>query len=515
MTSEQNLSSRPLRVCEPITVLVVDDSPEDRSAVRWYLEADAFHRFEVREATGAAEGLKAVLSNPPDCLVLDFYLPGMDALQFLQRLAGRSAPLPLAVVVLTGSGDEELADLCLRRGAQDFLSKDLEMGAHLSRAIRGSVQRFRLAQERDRAETARQESESRFQTLAEVLPSLLFTTDGAGCTRYTNRRFHEYTGLAAESLLGTGWMRVIHPDDLPIASERWARAVASEEAYEAEYRFRRADGVYRWFLCRAVPFRRADGIVTQWFGAWTDIEEHKRAEGEIRRSNDDLRQFASAAAHDLQEPLRMLITFTQMLERRLGPDLDETSREFIDYAADGARQIHRLVAGLRTYWEASEPDRHPPETLDGNEEVAYLLQGIDAEITRCSAVITVDPLPVVSASRERLWMALRCLLDNALKYHKPGEPPRIHLSAARQGHTFVFTVRDEGIGIHPSHHQRIFGIFKKLDRYGPGSTGMGLAFAAQAVARLGGRLWVESQEGKGAAFHFTIHASEGATAGGG
>lgn len=236
-----------------------------------------------------------------------------------------------------------------------------------------------------------------------------------------------------------------------------------------------------------------------------DITELRRSTEELRRTNEDLKQFIFAATHDLKEPLRMIVSHTQLLAGKYADKLDSTDALSIQYAVEGALRLEALISGLREFWELSERAEEKRKPVDCNAVLKKVLLNLEASITETNAKITVDPLPSVMASEDTLIELFQNLLANALKYRSK-EPPVIHVSASREGAAWVFSVRDNGIGIDSQYARQIFGVFKRLhppDKY-PG-TGIGLAICQKIVERYGGRIWLESSSpGQGSEFRFSI-----------
>jgi light-regulated signal transduction histidine kinase (bacteriophytochrome) len=241
-----------------------------------------------------------------------------------------------------------------------------------------------------------------------------------------------------------------------------------------------------------------------------DITERKRMEAELAqraaelaRSNADLEQFAYAASHDLQEPLRMVASFTQLLARRYQGRLDTDADDFIGFAVDGAKRMQILINDLLTYSRVGSRGE-PLAPTDCNVILSECLVDLRVAVEESGAVITSDPLPTVMADGVQLRQVFQNLIANAIKFR--GEAaPGIHISAAGTGADWEFSIRDNGMGIAPEHADRIFALFQRLHqrtRY-PG-TGIGLAIAKKIVERHGGRIWLESQPGSGATFHFTV-----------
>jgi light-regulated signal transduction histidine kinase (bacteriophytochrome) len=224
---------------------------------------------------------------------------------------------------------------------------------------------------------------------------------------------------------------------------------------------------------------------------------------ELARSNSDLQQFAYVASHDLQEPLRMVASYTQLLGKRYKGRLDEDADEFIAYAVNGASRMQALIQDLLAFSRVdSQGQRFEPTSVE--TLLGYALDNLKGAIEEAGAVITHDPLPAVMADERQFLHLLQNLLSNALKFRGP-EPPRIHLSAERLGGEWLFSVRDNGIGIDPQYGERIFILFQRLHTNAeyPG-TGIGLALCKKIVERHGGRIWMESRLGQGATFCFTV-----------
>lgn len=232
-------------------------------------------------------------------------------------------------------------------------------------------------------------------------------------------------------------------------------------------------------------------------------EATRRQAEELARSNSDLEQFAYVASHDLQEPLRAVSGYLQLLERRYRNKLDADADEFIRFAVDGATRMRQLINDLLSYSRVRSR-RSPSEWLDANEVLEGTLKNLEAMIAESAAVVTHDHLPTVYADRQQLGQVLQNLVANAIKF-RGAASPRIHVSAQRGKDEWEFKVQDNGIGIAPEFHERVFDVFQRLhgrDEYD--GTGIGLSICKRIVERHGGRIWVRSALGQGAVFHFTI-----------
>lgn len=241
-----------------------------------------------------------------------------------------------------------------------------------------------------------------------------------------------------------------------------------------------------------------------------ELDERRRAEqrmaqyaSDLARSNAELEQFAYVASHDLQEPLRMVASFTQLLARRYQGKLDQNADEFIGFAVDGANRMQQLINDLLAYSRVGTRGK-PPAPTDLTEVLKDAEANLYQAIGESGAVITHDPLPVVSGDQVQLTQLFQNLLVNAIRFRNEAAP-RIHVSAQAREEDWLLSVKDNGIGIAPEHQERIFAVFQRLHGRGeyPG-TGIGLALCKKIVERHGGHIWVESAPGRGSTFYFNI-----------
>ena len=229
----------------------------------------------------------------------------------------------------------------------------------------------------------------------------------------------------------------------------------------------------------------------------------EKAVTELRRSNQELAQFAYVASHDLQEPLRKIASFCSLLEARYAADLDERANVYIHYIVDGATRMQALVNDLLLYSRVATRGKEfaPTDTAVALQEA---LENLDLAIAESNARVTHDPLPTVTADATQMIQLFQNLVANAVKY-RDEEAPRVHVAAADEGNEWVFSVRDNGIGIAPEYTERIFVIFQRLHtREEYSGTGIGLAVCKKIVERHGGRIWVESESGAGSTFYFAL-----------
>jgi PAS domain S-box-containing protein len=263
-----------------------------------------------------------------------------------------------------------------------------------------------------------------------------------------------------------------------------------------------------WLIVTPLPDE--EGSIQTFSTTERDITERRRAEealrravADLKRSNEELQQFAYVASHDLQEPLRAVASFTQLLSERYKGKLDKDADEFIAFAVGGANRMQTLINDLLSY-SRLETRGKPPEPTDSHDALGQALANLGTAIRESVALVTNDDLPKVLADEGQLVQLFQNLIGNAVKFHGK-EPPRVHVSAALQGREWLFSVRDNGIGIAQEYQERIFSIFQRLhsrEEY-PG-TGIGLALCKRIVERHGGTIRVESEPGSGSTFFFTL-----------
>jgi signal transduction histidine kinase len=233
-------------------------------------------------------------------------------------------------------------------------------------------------------------------------------------------------------------------------------------------------------------------------------EQLEAAERDLRRSNEDLQRFASVVSHDLQEPLRMISNYVQLLQLSLGESASKEQRDYIHFAIDGAKRMTVLIQELLAYSNVTGGD-HTLEAVDCNEVLDEIKLELGASIAETGAVIVHPPLPQVTANRPQMRQLFQNLISNAIKYRSQA-PPVIRIAAQRVDRFWQFSVSDNGIGIEPEYQDTIFGMFVRLHSRSVGGAGIGLAICKRVIERLGGRIWLESAKGKGSAFFFTIPA---------
>jgi PAS domain S-box-containing protein len=320
-------------------------------------------------------------------------------------------------------------------------------------------------------------------------------------------------GIPPETPITHGELQsIIHPDDRDRRDAAVRKALADGTSYEAEYRVLFPDGSVHWVIGSGRGIYGDDGKPVRMVALTMDVTERKQAEenlhrtnAELRRANEDLNQFAFSASHDLQEPLRTVAIYSQLLRKKYVTRLDSQADGYIENVVQGAQRMEMLLKDLLAYTQIADTAEEPSESIDTAETIRTVLLNLRASIEESGASVQTGNLPYVRVHEIHLLQLFQNLVSNAIKYRSE-DPPRICISAVPQGQRWLFSVEDNGLGIDPDHQKLVFGIFKRLhgQRY-PG-TGIGLAICQRIVERYGGHIWIDSAPGKGSTFHFTLPA---------
>lgn len=372
------------------------------------------------------------------------------------------------------------------------------------------------------------ESAFRQAILDSAVPSIISTTPDGVITIF-NRGAEKMLGYCAEEIVGKTTPSLIHdPAEVAARAEELTKELGRPiapgfEVFVAkvrgggsetrEWTYVRKDGTrlpVRLSVSEVVD--RTGGLIG-FLGIARDITEMKRSQGnleslatDLKRSNEALEQFAYVASHDLQEPLRMIASYLQLIERRYKGRLDAEADQFIGFAVDGAKRLQTLIRDLLAFSRIGAKGK-TAESVDMAVPIRTAMEDLKAAIAGKGASIIVGPMPAVPGSLALLSQLFQNLISNALKFCRDAAP-RIEISAKREGGSWVFSVADNGIGIEPEYREQIFVIFKRLhgrDHY-PG-TGIGLAICKRIVEHHGGSIWVESESGKGSVFRFSLPAA--------
>ena len=334
-------------------------------------------------------------------------------------------------------------------------------------------------------------------------------------TVYCNAAFEKITGYAKEEVVGRNCRFLQGEDHDQPDLDAIRQAIRDGTEGQAELRNYRKDGTVFWNEFYIAPVRDSQGTLTHFIGVQTDITRRKNQEAELARktealaqSNAELQQFAYVASHDLQEPLRMVASYTQLLRKRYKGKLDADADEFIEYAVDGADRMQRLIRDLLEYSRVGSENKSF-EITECELIWQHVMRNLSASIRDHHATVTHDPLPTIYANPTLLTQVFQNLIGNALKFHG-SSPASIHVGTTSLSDGWEFFIRDNGIGIPPDQRDRIFAVFQRLHgRSDYPGTGIGLAICKRIVEKHDGTIWVDSEPGKGSTFYFTVKTSRG------
>ena len=538
--------SSPIAAKSSFCILYLEDDRTDVELVRAKLEDEGFTCNIINVET-QADFIEALNNGGFEVILADYKLPSFDGLTALSIAREKVPGVPF--IFLSGSMGEELAIETLKKGATDYVLKQRlsrlgpairraleeaeehlerrkaeesvkEYQEHLEEMVKERTAQLKMTNERleqeiadrKRMEEILRKSETRYRIVADNTYDWEFWLSPEGKFLYCSPSCKRITGYDAEEFMSDPDLldRIIHPDDRSVFLSHRHEAGEKSVSDEIEFRIVRPDGSYRWISHICQPVFDEGGPFLGRRGSNRDITKRKKAEeglkrisDELMRSNADLQQFAYAASHDLQEPLRVIEGFIKLLARRYEKKLDAKAEEFIGYAIEGVKGMRALIKDLLEYSRVGTRDINLKPT-DFSEVVDKAVFNLKTAVEESGAVITHDPLPTIRADSVQMGRLLQNLIGNAIKF-RGNKAPDIHISAERNENGWTFSVRDNGIGIDPQNAGRIFAVFQRLhtkEEY-PG-TGIGLAICKRIVERHGGKIWFKSEKGKGSTFYFTI-----------
>lgn len=377
---------------------------------------------------------------------------------------------------------------------------------------------------RKRAERAVRESEERFRTLGDNIAQLAWMANRDGSIFWYNKRWFDYTGTTLDQMVSSGRQIVHHPDHVSRVVAKWCAHLEKGVQWEDTFPIRGANGGYRWFLSRAYPIRDADGQIVRWFGTNTDVSELRETQEALQRAQTELRQHADTLeltvatrtaelkesneqlealvytiAHDLRGPLRSMQGFSELLLED-EPTLPHEQRDYLRRIRASAEYMDKMILDLLAFGRASraQMDLVPVDLQSIWKSAVYQC---NSQIEQTKAIVELSsPLPIVLANEPTLTQILANLLNNALKFTRPGTTPHIRCWCEQRDHSVRLWIEDNGIGIESIYHERIFRVFERLDGKRYSGTGVGLAIVRKGIERMNGRVGLESEIGRGTRF---------------
>ncbi len=348
-------------------------------------------------------------------------------------------------------------------------------------------------------------------SIVEFSDDAIISKDLNGIIRSWNRGAQRIFGYTPDEIIGQHISVLAAPDRLNELPNILARITSGEHVDHYKTKRKAKDGRLLSISLTVSPIRDATGRIVGASKIARDITEQEQYQQALKQANEslvqanaDLELFAYSASHDLQEPLRMVSAYGEMIQRKFGNKLGAQGDQYIGYIVEGAIRMERLLRGLRVFTQVSRLGETVTHDVDANDVLIESLANLSVAIQESGALITHGSLPSVCVQKFQLEQLFQNLVGNAIRYRSE-KPPEIHVAAERNGSMWQFSVRDNGLGIDPEYKEQIFGIFKRLHSFAdyPG-TGIGLAICQRIVERAGGRIWVESKLGGGSTFLFTL-----------
>lgn len=512
---EQHLEWRGIKHGGKAIVLLTDDNADMRSYVKRILTPFC----TVMVAGDGEAALRIARENMPDLILSDIMMPKMDGFELLEAIRSDAALKTIPVILLSARAGEEARIEGLQAGADDYLTKPFNARELLAR-VKTNLDLYsdRYQQTAD----ALAESEERFRTLADQVPAMVYMSDLQGHVTYWNKHWLNYTGLAFEESRDLGWKRAAHPEDYESLLAAYRHAASQMKNYSLEARIRRSDGMYRWFMFTGGPRYLADGTFAGYAGTGIDMNDRKEAKEqleklfnertvELRRSNEDLQQFAHVASHDLKEPTRKIKTFVSRLEDDSDSVLSDKGKLYLQKVQSAADRLFTMINGVLAYstFTGSEEIREP---VDLNAVIKDIETDLEIIIKQKNASIRYEQLPEVTGFGVLLYQLFYNLINNSLKFSRQEEAPVVTITASfllLHGEKWVqLVLSDNGIGFKQEESKKIFGTFTRLnskDKYE--GTGLGLALCKKIVDRHGGTIRASGEPESGAVFTITLPAT--------
>lgn len=496
-----------------VKLLLVDDDRDNLLALQAVLEP--LHQ-ELMLAESGTAALRLCLEHDFAAVLLDVRMPEMDGFETAELIRARKRSRHTPILFLTAYRSDEQLFRGYDMGAVDFLFKPI-VPEVLQSKVSVFVELSRTTQLLQLQAEERARAERRFRAVLEAAPDAMVITHEDGIIELANSRADALFGRTRETLIGRdirtlipGWVGAkIAPEGLgsahSVREERMTGIRNNGTSFPAD-------------ITRS-PLATPEAILT--ITAIRDATEQVVAEERIRRlnielerrvaartkeltqSNEALQQFAWAASHDLQEPIRTVLSYSQWLSQSLGSSLEERELKMMQMIEEHANRMHQLLGALRQYLHVSESGQQEWKAVDCSAVVRTAISTLQGMIDETGACVEYEALPVIPSIEILLIQLFQNLIGNGIKYRSL-EVPVIRVGALHTEHGWHFTVQDNGIGIDPKYFDYIFGLFRRLHGVQYSGTGIGLAICKAAVERLGGRIWVESAAGSGASFHFVL-----------
>jgi PAS domain S-box-containing protein len=509
-------------------ILLVDDSAENLVSLEAALEGLG---QVVVTARSGKEALRHLLEADFAVILLDVKMPEMDGFQTAELIRARKRSRHTPILFLTAYKSDEHLFRGYDMGAVDFLFKPI-VPEILRSKVSVFVELSRHAALLQHQTAVLTKAEQKFRSLLEAAPDAIIISSEVGRINLVNSQAELMTGYSREELIDRD-IRWIVPDWCVDPLSQPPLAAAHSVTLPNERRMLPRNSAEFPVEITLKPLQTEEGLLV--ISAIRDITERKHAEQEIRelntrlehrvakrtrelqesnealrQSNDDLNQFAYAAGHDLQEPLRMVALYSELLQQNYVGKLDEEANQYISYIVGGALRMERLLKDLLVYSQTAS-FTSPVAPVDCEAVIKQVLLNLHVSIDESGASVRWSDLPAVQADQVRMVQLFQNLIGNAIKY-RTGDPPSIQITARRCDEDYLFEIQDNGLGIPPEYAEQVFGVFKRLHGNAYPGTGIGLAICQRIVETYGGRIWVESVPGSGSKFCFTLPPADSSAA---
>ncbi|MDR3448918.1 MAG: response regulator [Alphaproteobacteria bacterium] len=492
---------------QPISILIIDDSPDDRENYIRLLKKNAEVAFRCHETGEGQAGLAAVNELRPDCVLLDYSLPGANGLEVLKTIKAQKHVVP--VILLTGQGSEAIAVQAIKLGADDYLAKSAMTVESLCRSIRIAIEHNYLQGRIDEQTALLLKNETRYQQLIDGLHDHSFCwIDKEGRVESWNSGAERMMGYSEKEIIGQPVSLFYTEEDRRAGKDAAALANAlTTGKFTCDRWHMRKDGSQFWCNVQVDALRDNEGAIVGFIKVTHDITERREAELErnalmekLMRSNTELERFAYVASHDMQEPVRMVMNFSRIIARDYADKFDEEGREYLQFVTESADRIHDMIDDLLDYARMGSEDTGM-SLVDGDGELGHVLDNLAELIRETGAEVTHDVLPSFHGNPVQFMRLMQNLISNAIKYQPPGNKPVVRIGVEDQGDSWRLSVADNGLGVDEAFAEKIFEPFRRLHSWEQiKGTGLGLAVCRRIVENHGGRIEMKSAPGRGSTF---------------
>lgn len=505
----------------PAKIMVVDDVPANLDLLRSALRERG---YDVRCFPNGQLALVAVRREKPDLILLDMRMPGMSGLDVCAHIKGDANLRDIPVIFISALSEVQGKVHAFEVGGADYITKPFHMEEvfarvethlELSWIERDLEERVReRTLDLEQANLALRDSEERFRaTFEQAAVGLAHVTPDGRWLR-VNKRFCEILERSPEALMALPLDDVIHPEDRE-RNHRQRRGLLAGElsSYAVEKRYLSGTGAVVWTNSTLSLVRDAQGGPDYCILAILDITEKKKTDTELQktldqltRANAELERFAFVASHELLQPVVAVEGFSRILAQQYQGKIDAALDEYTTLIAEGATRMREMISDLRSFLTVDAANRRFKET-DCTALVDAVLRDLSEVITDCGASVVVESLPKVMVDSSQMFTVFKHLIGNALKFRRSDRPSEIGIQAERANQEWLFSVRDNGIGIPPQDATRVFDVFLRLHSYHdhPGA-GIGLSLCKRIIERHGGQIWVATSPAEGTTIHFTLPA---------